>query len=120
MQKTKKLTVETTKSIHHIILESLEDAKAQEVTVLNVSHLTSITDHMVICNGTSARHMHTIAKRVIDAVRESGFHIMATEGFGSTDWMIVDCGDAVLHIMSKDSRGFYQLESLWDIKVAAE
>ena len=120
MQKIKKLTEEATKTVHHVILESLEDSKAQEVTVLNVSHLTSITDNMVICNGTSVRHMHTIAKKVIDAVRNHGFHIMTTEGFGSTDWLIVDCGDAVLHIMSKESRGFYHLEGLWDIKVAAE
>ncbi|WP_395374818.1 ribosome silencing factor [Marinicella sp. W31] len=120
MQKIKQLTEETTKAVHHIILESLEDAKAQEITVLDVSHLTSITDHMIICNGTSARHMHSMAKKVIDAIRESGFHIMTTEGFGSSDWLIVDCGDAVVHIMSKDSRGFYHLEGLWDIKLAAE
>lgn len=120
MQKTKQLKKIKHKSVKQIILASLEDAKAIEVAVLNVSHLTSITDYMIICNGTSGRHMSTIAHKAMQAVKDAGLSVFNVEGLGSSDWSIVDCGDVVLHIMNSDSRAFYYLEGLWGIREAAE
>ena len=103
-----------------VITQSIEDAKAQNIVSLNVSHLTSVTDYMIICTGSSNRHMRHLADTAMDAVAESGAEVLSTEGLDSDDWMIVDCGDAVLHVMSADARSFYHLEGLWDISESAE
>lgn len=109
-----------TNHISAVITQAIDDAKAQNTVCLNVSHLTSVTDYMVICTGSSNRHMRHLADTAIEAVRDSGNDILSTEGLDSDEWMIVDCGDAVLHVMSADARDFYHLEGLWDINETAE
>jgi len=99
----------------NIIQQALDDSKAQAITVLSVKHLTSITDSMFICTGSSGRQMKFVAESVVKAVRGAGFKVLGTEGFSNSDWMIVDCGDAVVHVMSADARAFSHLEGLWDI-----
>lgn len=106
--------------ISEIITQAIDDAKAQNTTLLNVSHLTSVTDYMVICTGSSNRHMRHLADSAIKAIHESGHAVLSTEGLDSDEWMIVDCGDAVLHVMSLEAREFYHLEGLWDISESAE
>lgn len=99
---------------------AVTDAKAQNVKVLSVKHLTSVTDHLIICSGTSNRHMRHLAEEAIKCLREAGLEILNTEGMDSNDWIIVDAGDAVLHVMSEEARDFYQLEGLWDIAESDE
>ena len=99
-----------------IISQAIDDAKAQKIITLPVSHLTSVTDHMIICTGSSNRHMRHLADSAIKAINENGLDILSTEGLDSNEWMIVDCGDVVLHVMSAEAREFYHLEGLWDIK----
>nr|WP_154223385.1 ribosome silencing factor [Marinicella rhabdoformis] len=99
---------------------AVTDAKAQNVKVLSVNHLTSVTDHLVICTGSSNRHMRHLAEEAIKALRDAGLEVLNTEGMDSSDWIIVDAGDAVLHVMSEEARGFYQLEGLWDIAATDE
>ncbi len=114
---------ENSKQANHIsviITQAIDDAKAQNTVSLNVSHLTSVTDCMIICTGSSNRHMRHLADTAIEAVQESGNDILSTEGMDSDEWMIVDCGDAVLHVMSADAREFYHLEGLWDINETVE
>ncbi len=118
MQETNTVNQDLNLDLHAIILNALDDAKAQNITSLDVQHLTSITDRMVICTGTSSRHMRTIADRVGKAVKLQGFDILSQEGEGQTEWMIVDCGDVVLHVMTREARDFYNLEGLWDIQPA--
>ena len=103
-------------SISEIIFQAVDSAKAQNIITLAVGHLTSVTDHMIICTGSSSRHMRHLAETVIEAVNEHGFEVLSTEGLNSDEWVIVDCGDAVLHVMSAEAREFYHLEGLWDIK----
>ncbi|MCX7544008.1 ribosome silencing factor [Marinicella gelatinilytica] len=98
-----------------IITTAVEDAKAQKITCLNVAHLTAITDYMIICSGTSSRHMRHIAETTLAAAEKAGLNIISREGLDSDDWMIVDVGDVIVHIMSEEARGFYQLEGLWDL-----
>ncbi|MCX7553804.1 ribosome silencing factor [Marinicella sp. S1101] len=119
MQEIKK-TPKQANPISEVITQALDDAKAQNTTTLKVSHLTSVTDYMVICTGSSNRHMRHLAESAIDAVQQSGREVLSTEGLDSDEWMIVDCGDAVLHVMSADAREFYHLEGLWDISETAE
>ncbi len=108
------------KSISEIISQAVDSAKAQNVIVLPVGHLTAVTDYMIICSGTSNRHMKHLAETAVAAIEENGGQILSTEGMNSDDWVIVDCGDAVLHVMSIEAREFYHLEGLWDIKETAE
>lgn len=108
------------KSISDIIFQAVDSAKAQNVISLPVGHLTSVTDYMVICTGSSNRHMRHLAEEAIDAVQQNGGEVLSTEGMNSDEWIIVDCGDAVLHVMSGEAREFYHLEGLWDIKETAE
>lgn len=107
-------------SISQIIVEAVDSAKALQVVSLPVSHLTSVTDYMIICTGSSNRHMRHLAETAIDAIEENGGQILSTEGMDSNEWIIVDSGDAVLHVMSVEARDFYHLEGLWDIKQSIE
>jgi len=98
-----------------ILTNAVEDAKAQNIITLNVAHLTAITDYMIICSGTSSRHMRHIAETTLSAAEEADLNIISREGMNSQDWMIVDVGDVIVHVMSEEARGFYQLEGLWDL-----
>lgn len=101
--------------VAEVITQAVTDAKAQNIKTLAVGHLTSVTDHLIICTGSSNRHMRHLADEAIKALHEAGQEILNKEGLDSNDWMIVDAGDAVLHVMSSEAREFYQLEGLWDI-----
>ncbi len=98
-----------------VVIDALEDAKAKDITALDVSHLTSVTDHLAICTGTSNRHLKTIAETAMGKARQAGFDVFGHEGEGVSEWVVVDLGDVVLHVMSPEARGFYNLEGLWGI-----
>ena len=114
MQEIKENTNHT--PLSETVYQAVDAAKAQNIVSLPVSHLTSVTDHMVICTGSSNRHMQHLADTAMDAVQEQGAEVLGTEGMNSDEWIIVDCGDVVLHVMSAEAREFYHLEGLWDIK----
>lgn len=119
MQKTIENT-NTSHSISTVISQAVDEAKAQNVITLPVSHLTAVTDYMIICSGSSNRHMRHLADTAVAAIEENGGEVLSTEGMSSDEWIIVDCGDAVLHVMSVEAREFYHLEGLWDIKESTE
>ncbi len=110
-----KINPKQASQISELITQAIDDAKAQNVVSLNVAHLTSVTDYMIICTGSSNRHMRHLADTAIQALQDNGQEILSTEGLNSDEWMVVDCGDAVLHVMSIEAREFYHLEGLWDI-----
>ena len=91
---------------------ALENGKAQNIAVLNVSSLTSITDFMIIATGTSSRH-EVVGKQLIEDKSQFGVPI-GVEGLQSGEWVLVDFGEIVIHIMLKTAREFYNLESLWN------
>ena len=96
-------------------VNSLEDMKAEDITLLNVSNKTSITDWLVIASGTSSRHVKSIANNVVVAAKKVGIQPLGVEGDDIGEWVLVDLGDVIVHVMQKQVREFYDLESLWQI-----
>ncbi len=106
------------KKLRNLVVEILEDMKAYDVKVLDVSQLTDVTDFMVIASGTSVRHVKSVAIRVRDEVREkTRVRPIGVEGEDQGDWVLIDLGDIVVHIMHPDTREFYDLERLWNREV---
>ncbi|MDC0141928.1 ribosome silencing factor [Gammaproteobacteria bacterium] len=102
-----------TTSLKNKIIATLEDIKAVNPVAINVKKISSLTDFMVIASGTSDRHINAMSERVIEKLKKdvSGMKI---EGQSGGDWLLVDAGDVIVHLMSSDAREFYDLESLWD------
>lgn len=106
--------------IKDIVIAAIEDAKGKDLTVLNVTHLTQITDYMIIVSGTSNRHIQTLAETAIDAVNQAGFEKIGVEGLGQSEWVVVDFADVVVHVMSPAAREHYNIEGLWNINPKAD
>ena len=101
-----------------LTVEILDNMKAENVEVLNVRKLTDVTDYMVIVSGTSDRHVKAMAHRLRDQVREqSKIRPLGVEGEQQGDWVLIDFGDVVVHIMRPQTREYYDLEKLWSREV---
>lgn len=98
------------------IIDGLEDVKAQDIQVFDTEHLTSLFERVIVASGTSNRQTKALAASVRDAVREAGFDKPRIEGEDNGEWIIVDCGVAVVHIMQPSIRQYYHLEELWGEK----
>ena len=105
--------------LQRIVHQALEDLKAKDIIFINVENLTTITDVMVICSGTSPRHVKSIADNVIKASKAQGFTVVGLEGEQVGEWVLVDLGDIVVHVMLPQTREFYNLEKLWDLPKAS-
>ena len=95
------------------LLQLLEDIHAINVTVIDVSQQTTITDFMIICTGRASRHVKAIAEHVMEHMKAAGLPSLGNNGLETGDWALVDFGDFVLHVMQPASREFYNLEGLW-------
>lgn len=98
-----------------IVLAALDDLKAVDVKVLDVREQTSITDRMVIASGTSSRHVKALANNVSQKAKEAGFPPLGVEGEQGAEWVLIDMGDVVTHVMMPEIRDFYALEKLWSV-----
>lgn len=98
-----------------LVTDAIDDIKGLDVRVLDVRKLTTITDHMVVCTGTSNRHVKSIAENIVASAKAAGFRPLGVEGLDSGEWALVDLGDVVAHVMQAQTRAFYQLEKLWDV-----
>jgi ribosome-associated protein len=102
-----------TKAACDEIVQALKDAKGQDIRVLDVRELTDFTDYMVIVTGTSSRHVLTLADKVSEHLRSLGRKPAGREGESVGDWVLIDFGDVVVHVMRPQVRDFYNLEKLW-------
>jgi ribosome-associated protein len=94
---------------------ALDDLKALDVSVLDVRHLTTVTDTMVVASGRSDRHVRAIADAVVDKCKKEGYRPIGVEGEKVGEWVLVDLGDVVVHVMLPRAREFYSLEKLWTL-----
>ena len=101
------------KKMQHLIERVLIDAKGQDIRVLDVRKIAGFTDYMVIASGTSNRHVATLADKVVDKLRGRGLRPIGVEGKEVGDWVLIDFGDVVTHVMRPQTRDFYNLEKLW-------
>ena len=91
----------------------LEDMKAEETVAIDLAGKTSIADTMIITSGRSARHVGSIAERLIQELKDKGFGRVRVEGFPACDWVLIDAGDVIVHVFRPEVRGFYNLEKMW-------
>lgn len=99
--------------LQRAIVNGLEDVKAQDIRVFNTEHLSPLFERVIVASGTSNRQTKALASSVSDAVREAGFPKPRTEGEDNGEWIIVDCGQAVVHVMQPTIRAYYNLEEIW-------
>ena len=102
--------------LQRAIVDGLEDVKAQDIQVFNTEHLSPLFERVIVASGTSNRQTKALAASVRDAVKEAGFDKPRTEGEDNGEWIIVDCGSAVAHIMQPAIRQYYRLEEIWGEK----
>jgi ribosome-associated protein len=104
------------RKLQRAIVDGLEDVKGQNIVVFNTEHLSPLFERVVIASGTSNRQTKALASSVRDAVKSKGFPVMRTEGEDNGEWIIVDCGAAVVHLMQPAIRDYYHLEEIWGDK----
>ncbi|KPD24561.1 MULTISPECIES: ribosome silencing factor [Idiomarina] len=99
--------------LRDFVIDKIEDIKARDIQVLDVHDKTDVADFMVICSGSSKTHVKSIAEYLATEAKHAGFPPIGIEGGEQSEWVLVDLGDVVLHVMQETIRDFYQLEKLW-------
>lgn len=101
------------RKLQRAIVDGLEDVKAQNIVVFNTEQLSPLFERVIVASGTSNRQTKALASSVRDAVKSKGFPLPRTEGEDNGEWIIVDCGSAVVHVMQPAIRDYYRLEEIW-------
>jgi ribosome-associated protein len=104
------------RKLQRAIVDGLEDVKAQDIRVFNTEHLSPLFERVIVASGTSNRQTKALASSVRDSVKSHGMQVMRTEGEDNGEWIIVDCGAAVVHVMQPAIRQYYNLEEIWGDK----
>ena len=96
-----------------LVRNAMEDKKAENIKVIDISEISTIADYFVICNATNTSQIEAITDNVCDTLGRAGYSGRKTEGAHSTEWILMDYGDVVIHIFSREGRAFYDLERIW-------
>ena len=96
-----------------LTLTTLDDMKANAVNNMNISKLTSVSDFMIFSTGNSSKHVRSIANKIAENVKKEGHSIIGIEGYERSQWVLIDLGNIIVHIMLAETREFYKLEDLW-------
>jgi ribosome-associated protein len=113
-------TVNPERPMIDVILECLDDAKAEDIVAVDITGKSSLADHMVVASGRSHRHVGAVADQLINALREAGYGKPRVEGLPHCDWVLVDTGDVIVHIFRPEVRDFYNIEKMWQADFAAD
>lgn len=97
------------------VLDVLDDRKGLDIVCLEVREMTTVADYMVVATGTSRRHVQSLSEEVVRRVKEGGHAVRGVEGEDTGEWVLVDLGDVVVHVMQQATRQLYDLEGLWDM-----
>jgi len=111
--------IETKTNSLTLALSVLDDMKAQSINNIDVTELTSISDHMIFCTGTSSRHARSIVDKISEKAKRSKHPILGIEGYDSAQWILIDLGEVIVHVMLDEVRSFYKLDDLWSIGASA-
>ena len=103
-----------------VVLQSLEDAKAEQTIAIDIAGKSSLADHMVVTSGRSNRHVAAVADQVVKALRDGGFSKPRIEGLPHADWVLVDGGDVIVHIFRPEVREFSNIEKMWQADFSAD
>jgi ribosome-associated protein len=104
----------TPAKLKKIAVDALEDIKAKDIKVMDVKHLSTLFDYIIVASADSSRQTKALANNVVVKVKQAGGHILSTEGEETGEWVLVDCGDVIVHVMHPTARAYYNLEELWD------
>ena len=107
-----------TDNLNTVVENALEEMKAKDVVVLDVTEMSDVMDHLVIASGTSNRHVKSVANNLVTDAKEAGFQPIGVEGIDGGEWVLVDFGEIVVHVMMPSTREFYDLEKLWSMTPA--
>jgi ribosome-associated protein len=99
--------------LQRLVVDALEDVKAQDIRVFNTTALTELFERVVVASGTSNRQTRALASSVVEKVKGAGGSVVGVEGTEAGDWVLVDLGDVVVHIMQPAARDYYALEEIW-------
>jgi len=102
--------------LSELVVEALEDVKGKDIVRLDVRELTSVTDYMVVASGTSNRHVKALADAVAEKSKAAGHRPIGVEGEDGSEWVLLDLGDTLVHVMLPRVREFYNLEKLWSLR----
>jgi ribosome-associated protein len=105
-----------TKTLKDIVISALEDIKAIDITLIDVRELTGIMDTMIVASGNSNRQVKALANAVVMDAKAAGYSLLGIEGENSAEWILVDFGEIIIHIMLPATREFYDLERLWSVR----
>ena len=112
--------VPSVESAVELLLNTLDDAKAEETVSVDITGKSSLADHMIVTSGRSQRHVGAVADQIIRALRDNGFGKPRVEGLPHCDWVLVDTGDVIVHIFRPEVREFYNIEKMWQADFAAD
>lgn len=101
--------------LSELVINALEDGKAQDIVKLDVRDMTTVTDYMIVASGSSSRHVKALAEAVSDSSREAGHKPASIEGAQGSEWVLLDLQDTLVHVMLPRVREFYNLEKLWSL-----
>jgi len=99
----------------NLVRNALEDMKSQDMIVLDVKNITTVTDHMVIVSGTSTQHIRAMVNHLITQAKHHGIEVLGSEGEETAEWILVDLGNVIIHAMLPEIREYYELEKLWSV-----
>lgn len=103
-------------SLKTLINDTLEDLKAQDIQSLYIGDISSIADDMIVASGTSKRHVQSMAESIVENCKQQSHKVLSVEGIETGEWVLVDLGDIIVHIMQTETRAFYDLEKLWNFR----